>query len=695
MAARSRRVRTAAVSGVAIRHFAPAVTGRAPRAALIGAGVQGHSHLAVLGRVLPGVDADALRSPPGAGGGAGRRRHGRRDGIGDVTVAADARAAVRDADVVVTAASFGPVRQVMTDDWLAPDALVVPVDYATYLRRRGRARRGALPRRRPRPVPRQPRRRPVRRLPRPDRDASARRSWPGPPRPASGPGRRDASRGRAGGRRLRRRDRPARARRSASGRCSRAEAPGLSANAARTRNKGRDSGHTNGRPGRHRRGEEESVRIVKRAVGVLLVVVLVAIARGHRAPRRGSPRARSRRRAARPRSRALGERHRRPRRDRDRPHHRRHDPRPVPRPGLRPRPGADVADGGLAPHLGRAARRAVRARASSTPTSSSGRSAGAWRRSATSTRSRRRPAASSTPTRRASTPGSMAIAARSGLAFLGGRRHARTVDGRSTRSRGARSRRGTSAATSTRRSSAISPTRSSATRRGPTSCSRPIARMPRSSRRPALPGSGGAGAQDRCRRRRVSARSRRSTTSRPIDPAEAAAWRSIAGLGQGLLAAAGLDARRRPRLGPRDRLERLGRRPRDVADRRRTPRQRPAPRHLDAVGLVHERPALPDGLATPARTTSPASRSRACPGVVLGHNARIAWGATNVDPGRRRTSSSRTSTRRTRTPTSPDGTSTPFDVRHETDQGRRRGPGRRSRSDRRSTARSSTTSTSG
>jgi ornithine cyclodeaminase/alanine dehydrogenase-like protein (mu-crystallin family) len=35
-------------------------------------------------------------------------------------------------DVVVTAASFGPVRQVMTSDWLAPDALVVPVDYATY-----------------------------------------------------------------------------------------------------------------------------------------------------------------------------------------------------------------------------------------------------------------------------------------------------------------------------------------------------------------------------------------------------------------------------------------------------------------------------------------------------------------------------------------------------------------------------------
>src|SRR5206468_3218852 len=53
-------------------------------------------------------------------------------GIGEVTVASDAHAAVRNADVVVTAASFGPVRQVMTGDWLAPNALVVPVDYATY-----------------------------------------------------------------------------------------------------------------------------------------------------------------------------------------------------------------------------------------------------------------------------------------------------------------------------------------------------------------------------------------------------------------------------------------------------------------------------------------------------------------------------------------------------------------------------------
>jgi ornithine cyclodeaminase/alanine dehydrogenase-like protein (mu-crystallin family) len=124
--------RTAAVSGVAIRHFAPVVMGRAPRAALIGAGVQGRSHLAVLGGVLPGValtlfDRHLERAEELAV--AARAT----DGIGEVALAADARAAVREADVVVTAASFGPVRQVMTGDWLIPNALIVPVDYATYL----------------------------------------------------------------------------------------------------------------------------------------------------------------------------------------------------------------------------------------------------------------------------------------------------------------------------------------------------------------------------------------------------------------------------------------------------------------------------------------------------------------------------------------------------------------------------------
>jgi ornithine cyclodeaminase/alanine dehydrogenase-like protein (mu-crystallin family) len=123
--------RTAAVSGVAIRRFAPRVEGRAPRAALIGAGVQGHSHLAVLGHVLPGVELalfDRHTDRTEALAEAARAT----DGIGSATTVASAREAVAGADVVVTAASFGPVRQVMTLDWLTASALVVPVDYATY-----------------------------------------------------------------------------------------------------------------------------------------------------------------------------------------------------------------------------------------------------------------------------------------------------------------------------------------------------------------------------------------------------------------------------------------------------------------------------------------------------------------------------------------------------------------------------------
>ena len=123
--------RTAAISGVAIARFAPRVAGRAPRAALIGTGVQGRSHLAVLGRVLPGVHLAVFDRHPDRAASLAEAARGT-DGIEAVTAAESARAATADADVVVTAASFGPVRQVMTSDWLAPDALVVPVDYATY-----------------------------------------------------------------------------------------------------------------------------------------------------------------------------------------------------------------------------------------------------------------------------------------------------------------------------------------------------------------------------------------------------------------------------------------------------------------------------------------------------------------------------------------------------------------------------------
>lgn len=128
--------RTAAVSGLAIRRWGPGGVDGSPGdvdVAIIGAGVQGHSHVLVVGHVLPGAtlhlfDRDAgraealaavARATPGI---AGARVHGA------------ARDAVGVAAVVISAASFGPAseRQTMTSSWLRPEATIVPIDYATY-----------------------------------------------------------------------------------------------------------------------------------------------------------------------------------------------------------------------------------------------------------------------------------------------------------------------------------------------------------------------------------------------------------------------------------------------------------------------------------------------------------------------------------------------------------------------------------
>ncbi len=124
--------RTAAVSGTAIARWSPPTPGRPARAAIVGAGVQGRAHLAILGHLAPGVDVaihdrDAPRAEALARDAAGV------PGIAAARAVADARGAVADADVVVTCVSFGPIRQVMTSGWFAPEALVIAVDYATSI----------------------------------------------------------------------------------------------------------------------------------------------------------------------------------------------------------------------------------------------------------------------------------------------------------------------------------------------------------------------------------------------------------------------------------------------------------------------------------------------------------------------------------------------------------------------------------
>jgi ornithine cyclodeaminase/alanine dehydrogenase-like protein (mu-crystallin family) len=131
-------LRTAAVSGVAIARFGPiaaATAGaadHAPRVTIVGAGVQGHSHLEVIGHVLPGATVAIVdRHPERAEALAATARE--TNGIAAAEAIAEPVEVTRTADVVVTAASFtDPAsRQVMDGSWLSPDALVVPVDYAT------------------------------------------------------------------------------------------------------------------------------------------------------------------------------------------------------------------------------------------------------------------------------------------------------------------------------------------------------------------------------------------------------------------------------------------------------------------------------------------------------------------------------------------------------------------------------------
>jgi alanine dehydrogenase len=123
--------RTAAVSGLAIRRLGPIGT-RGLRAAIVGAGVQGRSHVEMLGNVLPGVELIVFdRHPERAAALAGIARETK--GIARASSAPSARDATANVDVVVTAASFstGVEGQTMSGDWFAPEALVVAIDYAT------------------------------------------------------------------------------------------------------------------------------------------------------------------------------------------------------------------------------------------------------------------------------------------------------------------------------------------------------------------------------------------------------------------------------------------------------------------------------------------------------------------------------------------------------------------------------------
>ena len=120
--------RTAAVSGAAIKLFAPDRTGRAATVALLGAGAQARSHLPVVGRLLPGAslritDVDRTRAEETA------RAAASTEGIGTAAVVESVRRAVEGADIVISVVSFGPDHQALDAHWLGSETLFVAVDY--------------------------------------------------------------------------------------------------------------------------------------------------------------------------------------------------------------------------------------------------------------------------------------------------------------------------------------------------------------------------------------------------------------------------------------------------------------------------------------------------------------------------------------------------------------------------------------
>jgi ornithine cyclodeaminase/alanine dehydrogenase-like protein (mu-crystallin family) len=123
--------RTAAVSGVAIRRFAPWAE-RPLRAAMIGAGTQARAHLPVLGHVAPAAEVVVYDRHPERAEAVVAEAH-RTEGIGRAVAVSSAREAVDGADIILTLATFTTPdrRQVMTLDWLGPEVLVVAVDYDT------------------------------------------------------------------------------------------------------------------------------------------------------------------------------------------------------------------------------------------------------------------------------------------------------------------------------------------------------------------------------------------------------------------------------------------------------------------------------------------------------------------------------------------------------------------------------------
>ncbi|MBL8381905.1 MAG: ornithine cyclodeaminase family protein [Burkholderiales bacterium] len=125
--------RTAAMSAIAARALA-----RPDSASIgfVGAGVQGHSHLEALPRVLPGLRRAVVCSRTAASADA-LAAAARAMGL-EARVVSEPRDAVAGLDVIVTTVPEGAARVEFLDpDWVAPGAFVAAVDLARSWRRSG------------------------------------------------------------------------------------------------------------------------------------------------------------------------------------------------------------------------------------------------------------------------------------------------------------------------------------------------------------------------------------------------------------------------------------------------------------------------------------------------------------------------------------------------------------------------------
>jgi ornithine cyclodeaminase/alanine dehydrogenase len=114
--------RTAAASGVCIRRWAPPGW---RTAAILGCGVQGHRHAAVVELLNEDAAIQAYDPHP--------ERMAMLDGA--VTASANAREAVEGAEVVITTGPMPEDRHPELDvDWLGERYLLVPVDFDAYVR---------------------------------------------------------------------------------------------------------------------------------------------------------------------------------------------------------------------------------------------------------------------------------------------------------------------------------------------------------------------------------------------------------------------------------------------------------------------------------------------------------------------------------------------------------------------------------